>query len=100
MFPPWILTVEWKLIVSFTNVKPKSVKSAKSASKSAKSWDLSLWLSKVFQTKDQWLIYDDELLWTVWTFLSETVPIEMTYAARSVSHSLACSASLTHIANT
>ena len=27
MFPHWILTVEWKLIVSFTSLKPKSVKS-------------------------------------------------------------------------
>ena len=67
MFPPWTLTVEWKLIVSFTSFKPKSVKSAKSASKSKNckihkihgfhgylhSWGLGLLLSKVFQTTDQ-----------------------------------------------
>ena len=83
MFPHWILTVEWKLIVSFTSFMPKSaLKSTKSAFKSAnncikihkstlksinlqnphqnpqisrilQSWSLGLRLSKVFQTKDQ-----------------------------------------------
>ena len=60
---PWILTMEWKLIVSFTSFKPKSVKSTKSAvcgfsqnpwiSRILQLWRLGLWLSKVFQTKDQ-----------------------------------------------